>query len=124
MSPISLYIMSSARLRPEPHAPHEVYVARVVPKCVVSREKGDEDQEAAPSLEVSFEPGECLILLPEAGVHRCEIHRGRLLFGVLLRQLSQDRHRFSALPQGSVTVSEVAQLLAPSPRHPDRLLQL
>src|SRR5262245_57124159 len=98
MSPISLYIMSSVRLRPEPHAPHEVYVARVVPKCVVSREQGDEDQVAAPSLEVSFEPGECLILLPEAGVHRGEMHRGRLSPVTLLLQFLEYRHRLSALP--------------------------
>src|SRR5712692_10427344 len=76
---------------PESDAPQQVGVARVVAKSVIIRVEGDEDQHAGPSLEVSFEPGERLILLPEAGVHCCEINRWRLSSGVPLLQLSQNR---------------------------------
>src|SRR5713226_297946 len=61
---------------PEPDAPQQVGVAWVITKGVVIRANGDEGQNARPSLEVSFEPGEGLILLAKTGVHRGDIQRG------------------------------------------------
>src|SRR5438552_10078088 len=110
--------------RPESNAAQQICVAWVVTQSVVIWANGDEDQHASPSLEVPFEPGKRLILLLEASVHRCRIRRGGLSSGVPLLELSQYCHCLSALPQGSVTVSEVAKLLAPSPRQLDSLLQL
>src|SRR5262245_15743217 len=41
----------------------QLAAARVVTKSVILRIKSDEDQHAGPSLQVSFEPGERLILI-------------------------------------------------------------
>src|SRR5262245_34489626 len=90
--------LNPIRSWPEPHAPQQVRIARVVQKRFVSREIGDVDQQGGPKLEIFFEPGESLILLAEAPVHGSEIHRRRLAFGVSLLQFAQYRHSLRALP--------------------------
>src|SRR5262249_8626285 len=113
-----------AHSSPEPHAPQQADVARVVPKRVVIGKNGGKDPQAGPSLEIFLQPNESLILLPEAGVHGRKMHCGRLASGVSLFQLSQQRHSLSTLPQNSITVAEVTQGLACSPRQFDAFLQL
>src|SRR4029453_19669282 len=75
--------------RPESDAPQQVGEARVFPKGFIIRAKNDDVQRAGSSLEVSFEPGESLILIAKTGVHRGDIQRERLSSGVPLLQLSQ-----------------------------------